>query len=67
MWWSCLWMRPALFEHHLAPLGAVLVGWLCDRGGTELAFGVGGICAIAMTLFGAQAISRQRQRIALVT
>jgi len=51
----------------LAPLGAVLVGWLCDRGGTELAFGVGGICAIAMTVFGAQAIARQRQRIALVT
>jgi MFS family permease len=51
----------------LAPLGAVLVGWLCDRGGTELAFGVGGICAIAMTIFGAQAIARQRQRIALVT
>jgi MFS family permease len=51
----------------LAPLGAVLVGWLCDRGGTELAFGVGGICAIAMTAFGAQAITRQRQRVALVT
>jgi MFS family permease len=51
----------------LAPLGAVLVGWLCDRGGTELAFGVGGICAIAMTAFGAEAITRQRRRIALVT
>jgi len=50
-----------------APLGALAVGWLCDRGGTELAFGVGGICAIAMTVFGAQAIARQRQRIALVT
>ena len=23
----------------LAPIGSVLVGWLCDRGGTELAFG----------------------------
>jgi MFS family permease len=51
----------------LAPIGAVLVGWLCDRGGTELAFGVGGICAIAMTAFGAEAITRQRRRIALVT
>ena len=51
----------------LAPLGALLVGWLCDRGGTELAFSVGGICAIAMTAFGAEAITRQRRRIALVT
>jgi len=40
----------------LAPLGAVLVGWLCDRGGTELAFAVGGVCAIGMTLYGAAAI-----------
>src|SRR5262249_28504025 len=37
----------------LAPVGAVVVGWLCDRGGTELAFGVGGICAIGMTIAGA--------------
>jgi MFS family permease len=51
----------------LAPLGAVLVGWLCDRGGTELAFGVGGTCAIAMTAFGAEAINRRRRAIALVT
>jgi MFS family permease len=51
----------------LAPLGALLVGWLCDRGGTELAFGVGGICAIAMTAFGAEAITRPRRRVALVT
>ena len=29
----------------LAPLGAVIVGWLCDRGGTELALFVGGTCA----------------------
>jgi MFS family permease len=40
----------------LAPLGALVVGWLCDRGGTELAFGVGGACAIGMTLYGAAAI-----------
>ena len=51
----------------LAPLGAVLVGWLCDHGGTELAFGVGGACAIAMTAFGAQAITRPRRRIALAS
>jgi MFS family permease len=34
----------------LAPLGALLVGWLCDVGGTQLAFlviGVAGIGAIA--------------------
>ena len=51
----------------LAPLGAVVVGWLCDRGGTELAFGVGGVCAIAMTLFGAEAITRPRRRIAVAS
>jgi MFS family permease len=49
----------------LAPLGALLVGWLCDRGGTELAFGVGGICAIVMTAFGAKAITRPRRRMAV--
>jgi MFS family permease len=42
----------------LAPLGALVVGWLCDRGGTELAFGVGGLCAIAATIAGAAAIKR---------
>ena len=46
----------------LAPLGAVLVGWLCDRGGTELAFGVGGVGAIAMTLLGAAAITTPWQK-----
>jgi len=51
----------------LAPLGALLVGWLCDRGGTELAFGVGGVCAIVMTAFGAKAITRPRRRIALAS
>jgi MFS family permease len=45
----------------LAPLGALVVGWLCDRGGTELAFGVGGVCAVLMTLYGAASISRARQ------
>ena len=42
----------------LAPLGALVVGWLCDRGGTELAFGVGGACALGMTVLGAAAIKR---------
>lgn len=42
----------------LAPLGAVLVGWLCDRGGTELALTVGGACTLAITVAGAVAIKR---------
>ena len=42
----------------LAPLGAVLVGWMCDRGGTELAFAVGGVAALAMTALGAVAVKR---------
>jgi MFS family permease len=45
----------------LAPLGAILVGWMCDRGGTELAFGVGGISALAMTALGAIAVTRPRR------
>lgn len=42
----------------LAPVGAVLVGWMCDRGGTELAFAVGGIAALVMTVLGAVAVKR---------
>ena len=33
----------------LAPLGALLVGWLCDVGGTELAFFVGGTTTLLIT------------------
>jgi MFS family permease len=40
----------------LAPLGALIVGWMCDRGGTELAFVVGGVTGITMTVLGAIAI-----------
>jgi MFS family permease len=40
----------------LAPLGALIVGWMCDRGGTELAFAVGGVSGLAMTALGALAI-----------
>jgi MFS family permease len=50
----------------LAPLGAIIVGSLCDRGGTELAFAVGGVCAVAMTMYGAATVSRAR-RVALAT
>jgi MFS family permease len=46
----------------LAPLGAVIVGWLCDTGGTELAFLVGGTSALAMTALGAAAIKRPPTR-----
>jgi MFS family permease len=45
----------------LAPFGALLVGWMCDVGGTELAFGVGGISAIAMTAIGAAIIKRPQR------
>jgi MFS family permease len=40
----------------LAPLGALIVGWMCDRGGTELAFGVGGSTVIVVTVLGAFAV-----------
>jgi MFS family permease len=45
----------------LAPLGALLVGWLCDAGGTELAFGVAGSSAIAVTVLGAAAVKVPRR------
>ena len=51
----------------LAPLGAVLVGWFCDTGGTELAFGIGGVCALAMTALGAWTIKRPARRTPTVT
>jgi MFS family permease len=42
----------------LAPLGAILVGWLCDTGGTELAFLVGGSTTLLITVLGAAAVKR---------
>ena len=45
----------------LAPVGALIVGWFCDVGGTELAFGVGGVSALTMTALGAYAIKRPRR------
>jgi len=44
-----------------APLGALAVGWLCDRGGTELAFAVAGSSALVMTVVAAIAISRPQR------
>jgi MFS family permease len=34
------------------PLGSLLAGWLCERGGTALAFATGGAAALVMALFG---------------
>ena len=45
----------------LAPFGALLVGWMCDTGGTELAFAVGGTSALAMTALGAAAVKHPRK------
>jgi MFS family permease len=45
----------------LAPLGAVLVGWMCDRGGTELAFFVAGVAGLLMTVLGAAAVKPPRR------
>ncbi len=45
----------------LAPFGALLVGFMCDRGGTELAFYVGGASALVMTALGAAAVKMPRR------
>jgi MFS family permease len=34
------------------PLGSLLAGWLCERGGTALAFATGGAAALVMAVFG---------------
>jgi MFS family permease len=43
----------------LAPIGALLVGWMCDVGGTELAFLVAGVSALAITAAGASVLRRR--------
>ena len=40
------------------PLASPLIGWLCTVGGTELAFTVGGICALGAAGAGAVAVRR---------
>ncbi len=40
------------------PLASPLIGWLCTVGGTELAFRVGGVCALAVAAGGAFAVLR---------
>ncbi len=42
----------------LAPLGALLVGWLCAVGGTTLAFSFAGACALGVTAAGAFVVRR---------
>src|SRR5439155_1709925 len=51
----------------LAPLGALVVGCMCDRGGTELAFAVGGACALVVTALGAAAVTRPTRQPASAT
>lgn len=34
------------------PFGSLLAGWLCERGGTSLAFAIGGTATLAMTALG---------------
>jgi len=43
----------------LSPFGALFVGWLCDRGGTPLAFTVAGCAALAATAGGYLALRRR--------
>jgi MFS family permease len=45
----------------LAPIGSILIGWLCAVGGTTLAFGVAGASALAVTCAGAAALKRPRR------
>jgi MFS family permease len=45
-----------------APLGGLLAGWLADRGGTRLAFLVGGGSGVAMFLYGALHSGAVRRR-----
>jgi MFS family permease len=45
----------------LAPLGALIVGWMCDRGGTELAFAAGGTSVIVMTVLGGLAVKAPKR------
>lgn len=37
----------------LAPIGGLVAGWLADVGGTELAFGVGGVSGLAAVMWAA--------------
>jgi MFS family permease len=43
-----------------APIGGLLVGWLCARGGTELSLVVAGVAGLAMTAFATHALHVDR-------
>ena len=45
----------------IAPLGALIIGWLSARGGTQLAFAVAGAAGLAMAGVGAMVLKRPRQ------
>jgi MFS family permease len=45
----------------LAPLGALIVGWLAAHGGTQLAFSVAGAAGLAMAVLGAVALRRPQK------
>ena len=45
----------------IAPLGALIIGWLSARGGTQLAFAVAGAAGLAMAGVGAVALKRPRK------
>ena len=45
----------------IAPLGALTIGWLSARGGTELAFAVAGTTGVAMAVVGALALRRPQR------
>jgi len=44
----------------LTPIGGLLAGWLAEVGGPELAFGVAGICGLAVTAFTAARLRNAR-------
>ena len=44
----------------LTPIGGLLAGWLAEVGGTELAFGVAGVCGLAATAFAAARLGTVR-------
>jgi MFS family permease len=46
----------------LAPIGSIVVGWLCATGGTRLAFSVAGLSALAVTAAGTVAVKRPPRR-----
>jgi MFS family permease len=44
-----------------APVGGLLAGWLCEIGGTELAFGVAGVTGLAMTGLAFRELNERRK------